>query len=399
MRALELENTQKAMLNVLEDLQEERRHFFEGKAKDDAMLKSIGDGLVATDKEGKIILVNPAFEKILGWHFEKVKGKKLTEIIPMLDENGTLIEEAKRPLSKTLKGCVVAKTDSVSNHYYQRKNKKTFPVSICVSPVLLNDQLIGALEIFRDITKEKEIDKLKTEFVSLASHQLRTPLTSIRLFLELLSNQPTELSESQKTYLLNIKLANDRMIQLVNDLLNVSRLEGGRIVINPTLENIESLVHEAIVEIGETASKKGVKIVFEKAKKAFPEILLDVTLFHEVLICFLSNAIRYTENKKGAINVAIQKDKNSYLIRIQDNGIGINKEDHEKIFKKFFRADNAVKKEPDGSGLGLYIAKMIIDSSGGKITFDSTPNEGTTFFIHLPLKGMIAHEGDKKIAK
>ncbi len=168
----------KALLNILEDLSLNEKEILKKNALDEAILSSIGDGLVVVDKEGKITYVNQAFEKMVGWTSKEVLGKHIVEVVPRESEKGDTVLFNERVLTKVLSGEVVV-ADLTNPFYYIRKDKSRFPASSIVTPIILAGQIIGVVETFRDITKEKEIDKAKTEFVSLASHQLRTPLSTI----------------------------------------------------------------------------------------------------------------------------------------------------------------------------------------------------------------------------
>src|SRR3989338_349257 len=154
------------------------------KAKEEAIFLSIRDGLVATDTEGKILLVNKSFEDILGWKELEVKGKYFTEIVLTVDEYGKPIPTSERPIIKALRGGSKATTTFLTTTFFSKKDKTYFPVVVTTSPIIVENKFVGMVEVFRDITKEKEIDKVKTEFVSLASHELRTPLSAINWYTE-----------------------------------------------------------------------------------------------------------------------------------------------------------------------------------------------------------------------
>src|SRR5258706_13067923 len=185
----------------------------EEQAEDEALLTSIGDGIIATDKEGKIVLVNKTFENLLGWKEKEVLGKRTAEFLKVQNEEGEDVPGQRRPLNVAL----WEKKKVTAVHYLAKKNGGKFPASLVATPVILSGKLIGAIEVFHDITKEKEIDQAKTEFVSLASHQLKTPLSTINWYVELLIKKGTEnLSEKQKENLEEVFQASSRMISLRN---------------------------------------------------------------------------------------------------------------------------------------------------------------------------------------
>lgn len=282
---------------------------------------------------------------------------------------------------------------------------------VVITPV--NDfqkEVSGGVIILHDITHLKEIDRMKTEFVSVASHQLRTPLTAINWYVEMLqSGDAGKLNKDQKNYLEEIYKGSVRMVRLVNELLNVSRLETGRLKVSPKLIYLDKLIEDVIHELEAVAKKRKCPIVFHKAEKRLPKIAVDETLMRQVIHNFITNALRYSPVGEGEVAVTLAEKEDSYLISVADQGIGIPKEAQGKIFQKFFRADNARKMEGEGSGIGLYIVKMIMEASSGKIWFESptlkrkgangkTESYGTTFYASLPKKGMVAHEGEKGLA-
>lgn len=354
----------------------------EAKAKDEAMLASIGDAFVATDNQGKIVLVNHTFENLLKCSSSEVKGKKICDVIQVFDSQGQKLAAKDQPTMETLRKKKVITTTSIQ---YKRKNGNIFPVATTASPIIVNKSLTGAVEVFRDVTIEKEVDKAKTEFVSLASHQLRTPLTAINWYTEmLLSEKKLKVTKEQREYLDSIYFSNQRMVELVNALLDVSRLELGTFTIEPTKLDIAQLVRSVIKEQKSELDKKKLKLKTSFDKKV-PTIIGDQKQLRMVFQNLISNAIKYT-NKSGNISIELKKDKKDILFTIKDDGLGIPKDQQKKIFTKLFRADNVTVQDTDGTGLGLYIVKSIVENNGGEITFKSTENKGTTFFVKLPIK-------------
>lgn len=387
-----LENTKKAMLNILEDLEIAKDTVEQEKARDESLLSSIGEGIIAVDKEGIIIIVNKRTEQMLGWEGKELVGFKLANKVPIEDEKNTVLQPEERPyyiVTKTGKG-------HTGIYTYSRKDGTKFPVQITISPIKFEGEIVGAMTVFRDITKEREIDIAKTEFVSLASHQLKTPLSTINWYTEmLLDNDAGSINEDQKSYLNEIFTATHRMIDLVNSLLNVSRIDLGTFAIDPEPININEIVVNAIKDLNQKIIERSMNVE-ESFSDKIPALNADPKLFRIIVDNLLTNAIKYTP-EQGSIIVTteLSSDNESVLLSVKDNGYGIPEEEKLKIFSKLYRASNVKSKDTDGTGLGLYIIKSIMDGTGGKIWFDSAENQGTTFFISIPLSGMKKKEGSK----
>ena len=358
-------------------------------AKEKAVLLSIGAGLIATDEKGKIIIVNNTAEKLFEKESKDILGKNFNETIFLVNQKGAFISRDNDPVYIALRTNTTVTTNDMDPFYYTKKDNTVFPLSIMVTPVMLNKKVIGTIKVFRDITNERQIDKAKTEFVSLASHQLRTPLSTVNWYAEmLLAGDVGELNNKQQKYLEEVYHSNQRMVELVNALLDVSRLELGTFTMDPKPTDISELTQNVIDEQKPQINEKGINFLFSSEK--IPLINADPKLLRMVVQNILSNAVKYTP-KNGKIKMFISlENKENVLLKISDTGYGIPKNQHSKIFTKLFRADNVRDKDTDGTGLGLYIVKSIVENSGGEIWFESPrENHGTKFFVSFPIKGMI----------
>lgn len=361
-----------------EQLQERTNKLNETIAKDEALLSSIGDGVIATNtkEKGIIIFINKAAEKMLGFKAQEVIGKSLLKIIQAEDEHGNLIPEEARPISK-----IFTEKSTVENkeYFYIRKNGTKFPAAITVTPVLLEGNIVGSIEIFRDITKEKELDRAKSEFLSLASHQLRTPLSGIKWTLELFG-QDESLNEKQKERINDLYASNQRLIDLVNSLLNVARIETGRVKPEKKSCNIGELIATSY-KVCKTNAEIKKQIISVKIGKKIEIVQTDPILFGEALENFLSNSITYApENSR--IEIKVEDKEQEYKISISNIGSKISEEDQKHLFDKFYRGVDSQRIKSAGSGLGLFIAKGAIEAMGGKVGFESNA-EKTTFFFTI----------------
>lgn len=363
------------------------------KMVDEAMLGSIGDGIIATDNEGIITMVNQRGCELLGEKEKDLLGKSIITAITLVDEDDHELPIEERPMTKVLHfGKKIVTSSAV---YYLRKDKRKFPVHFTITPILLDKKVVGTIEVFQDITQEKEVDKAKTEFVSLASHQLRTPLATINWYLEELINNGANLTEKQHSYLVEVYSASKRMVDLINALLNTSRLELGTFIIEPAPTNIVQVAKQVVQDALPRIKEKEL-ILKEDYQENIPPMQADAKLLAIIIQNFLSNAIKYTK-EKGSLGISINYTGKEFVIRVKDTGFGIPRKQQSKIFSKLFRADNARTLEPEGSGLGLYIVKSIVTVSGGKISFESEENKGTTFSVSFPSAGMQQKTGKKQL--
>jgi signal transduction histidine kinase len=254
-------------------------------------------------------------------------------------------------------------------------------IVLIISAILL----ILATIITNSFEKLAEANRMKSEFISIVSHQLRAPLSNLAWSIELLmSGRLGKIEEQQVEYLKILKENSDRMKDLVKDLLIVSRIESARFSLKKEEFSLEELTREIIKEFEPLAKTSNCEIEFS-FEENLPKIYGDRYQIRQVIENLLDNAIRYTKGK-GKVKIRIKKEKKFVCFEIEDNGVGIPKEDQKFIFQKFFRASNVLKYKTQGTGLGLYISKAIIERSGGKIGFKSQEGVGSIFWFKLPIK-------------
>lgn len=355
--------------------------------RNSTILEHMGDGVIAVDERDNILFMNNEAAHILHCNPESLIGKKSISHIALSDHLGNSPTKSKNPL--------IHQGTSTLQWFVKNNTKKPIPVSITVDNLMgVNCTLEGRIIVLRDITKEHEIDRAKTEFVSLASHQLRTPLSTIKWYIEMLLEQDAgKVNQEQQKLLEEAYLSSDRMTQLVTALLNVSKIELGTFGDSPEKFNLSNEVHEIAQEMDSFLKKKHIKLTIKISKKL--TLYMDVKILRIIIGNIITNSIKYS--KQGG-HVSIKANKiikgrkiadryapaNSVLFTISDDGLGIPKPQQSKVFTKLFRADNAKAVDTDGTGLGLYITKSLVDKIHGHIWFISREKRGTTFYITIP---------------
>lgn len=357
------------------------------------LFESIGDGLVAIDRHWNIIRWNKAASSLSGWSQEEALGKPFREILKFIrekdkSENIVFIEET----------MLYGKPHLMENDTkLVRKDGTEIYVGDSAAPVFDDrGRVDGAIIIFRDISKEHELQSAKEEFSSLAAHQLRAPVTVIKGYTSMLVDEGAGKNERWKEYLQQMQTAVDKLNDLVSALLNASRLELGTLAINPEPAYLPDIADGIIESMLPQIKEK--KLTLEKNyAKDVPSLNIDIKLMQAIFQNLLSNAIKYTP-EGGKISVGVEKKEHDLLIKVGDSGYGIPKSEQSKVFSKFFRATNTAEQVPEGTGLGLYIVKSAVEQGGGKIWFESEENKGTSFYISFPLEGMKKKEGTKGLS-
>ena len=397
----DVEESRMALMNMLEDVEEERKKVEEEKNKTATIIKNLADGLLVFDKGNKLSLVNSQAEIFFQMKTEEMMGKSLSQL-------------ALLPIFKPLAELLLKETAGIFRRELQLKENLILEISTI--PLATEKEKLGNSVVLHDITREKAIERMKTEFVSLTAHQLRTPLSAIKWTLRiLLDGDLGEITSEQKDFLEKTYQSNERMISLINDLLNVTRIEEGRYLSKLTLVNIEEVINLVVNSYKDEIERRKIKFEFKKPKEKIPQIMVDVEKVGLVVQNLLDNAVHYTqpggeiiislntralaksEDERSSSTTRAQRrgreEDLSSLTRgakdiefsIKDTGTGIPEEQQERIFTKFFRGTNAIKIKADGSGLGLFIAKNIIEAHNGKIWFESRQGEGTTFYFNIPI--------------
>lgn len=371
----ESEHSRVALMNMLEDMEDLRRRAEEEKEKTLAIITNFVDGLLFFDAADRLALANPQIETYFGVAKEDIRraiGKKIADL--------QLIAGFKQftdLVGQTLK--------KISRKELLLSEKMVLEIS-CLE-VGRQFGKIGTLVIIHDISREKTVERMKTEFVSIAAHQLRTPISAIKWTLRMiLDGDLGPITEEQRDFLDKTYQSNERMINLINDLLNVTRIEEGRHLYNLTLVNFEDIAATIAATYTELLRQKNLKLQFLKSAQKLPQVKIDVEKMRLVVSNLIENSIKYTPSG-GSIFLETAREGESVKVLVRDTGMGILKDQQERIFTKYFRGSNAIRMETEGTGLGLFIAKNIVETHGGKIWFSSEEGKGTTFFFTLPIAG------------
>lgn len=336
----------------------------ESEAHKSTILESALDSIITVNHENLIVSYNPQTVKLFGYEEEELKNKNIDEFIPGLSSKLKQIDRL---------GAI--------EFTAMRKNGENFPAELTISQMCVNHQVMYVC-VIRDITERKKIEKMKNEFISIVSHELRTPLTSIKGAISLLLGQFVDRFTDKPKQLLEIANNNcDRLIRLINEILDIEKIESGKMSFKFEKINLKDLIHESVRVNEEFAKKLQVKIRIEHEKDVF--VSGDYDRLMQVLTNLLSNAIKFS-HENGEVIVSMSTFDQFVRILVKDHGKGIPKDFQSKIFGKFLQADSSATRGISGTGLGLSISKAIIESHSGKINFVSREGKGTTFYFDLP---------------
>lgn len=341
-----------------------------------AMVNSLADGLIVYDLDATITEFNPKAEELLWIPRNTLIGK-----------NPTGLPRGRNNELKNLREISFLPLQEFETQEISLEEPQRIHLAVTLLPLKeAGSHKIGSMRILHDVTREKETEQLKSNFVSIASHQLRTPLSGIKWALSLLLEKTMgPLTKKQENLIEKTLSANEHLITLVNDLLDTSRIEEGRFGYEFKKVNLQSVLDAALQDC-QTAleGKQSVTLEIQKPKEKLPLLAADAKKLEMALYNILDNAIKYTP--KGSITVSFGKKQSYISLTVHDTGIGIPKDQQQYLFTKFFRARNAILLQTEGSGLGLWIANEIIKRHKGKIVLmESGENKGTTFTIRLPI--------------
>ena len=351
-------------------------------AKDRTILKALNIGLIVVDNKGTVLQANPAAASLL--KCKTCTGKPITKTMK-IHKSKSLLDDKEHYVMQCLKTRKEIHTIPSEHVSIINKDNSAFAAKISAVPLLQKGKLQGAIALFQDVTMECQIDYMKTDFITLASHHLRTPIASMQWYLELLSTEQQEcLTTEQKSFITEMRLASKKMAGVIDELMDVIRLnEEG---INPSVQkvNFNTLAKEAIQDARLLLTEKDIQLSIKLPKgNIFAQT--DPLFMSIIFQNLLSNAVKYS-HEKGPIEVTLKKNKTHINLSVKDEGIGIPYAEQERIFDKMYRAENARKMEANGAGLGLHSSRVIARKLDADLTFKSTEGKGSTFTLTLPIK-------------
>jgi PAS domain S-box-containing protein len=356
------------------------------------LLGAIVDGVILVDGDNTIKLFSPAASSITGWKVEEAMGLDFRSVLVITDEHGQPYPPELHPFAQALR---TRSTVRDSRGLLTTKSGKLVPISLIVSPIIENVEQMstGVLGVLRDITAEKKEESQRSEFVSTASHEMRTPIAAIEGYLSLALNPKVANIDARGRNLLEkAHAATEHLSQLFVDLLTSAKAEDGRLASYPKVIELGEVIEQITDATRFTAEKKGLGLKYVlssgtdirggKVVRPLFYVYVDTNLIREVLQNLVDNAVKYTN--EGSVTITLTGDSTVVQVQIKDSGIGIAEEDIPHLFQKFYRVDNSMTRTVGGTGLGLFICKKIIELYNGRIWVDSRAGQGSTFFINLP---------------
>ena len=356
-------------------------------SKSDVVINAIDDGVLAISKDGNIELINPSAQQIIGWDQGDALGLNWKSVLKLVTSDGKDVEDLENPIVQSLSKNQPTHNDKL---FLLTSSEKRILVSIVSSPVGTEGE--GVIVVFRDITKEKAEEREQAEFISTASHEMRTPVASIEGYLGLALNPATaHIDEKARDFITKAHESAQHLGRLFQDLLDISKVEDGRMKNNPKIINVNEFLKDIFDGLATKANEKQLNYIFmpdiidEGKEKSLQPIFyanIDPDHFREVVSNLIENAIKYTPSGEVVVNVT--GDDKQISVSVKDSGIGIPAEDIPHLFQKFYRVDNSDTREIGGTGLGLYLSRRLAEAMSGNLRVESKYKEGSTFYLEIP---------------
>jgi two-component system, OmpR family, sensor histidine kinase VicK len=360
----------------------------------EVLIQSITDGIIVTDTEGKVSLMNPAAADMTEWSVEEALGIDVRNVVKFQEENEKDIQSTVDVFSQVLQSGkpIESKLQLVG------RNNNIIMSSIALSPITLpeSDELAGVIAVIRNISKAHAEEKRRADFISTASHEMRTPVAAIEGYLALALNEKvSKIDSNARSYLLKAHASSQHLGKLFQDLLTSAKAEDGRLVSHPTVIELSEFTEQLTDDLRFAAEKKGLLVerilgstgannteAGGKTVKPLYYVMADPDRLREVITNLFDNAVKYTE--KGKITIGLTGNDEVAQLFVQDTGVGIPEEDVPHMFQKFYRVDNSATRTIGGTGLGLFISRKIVELYKGRIWVESEAGKGSTFYINLP---------------
>jgi PAS domain S-box-containing protein len=345
------------------------------------LINHLGGGVLATDNRKKIALANPALLKMTGCSGQDLIGRDVSEVI----ENATILDMIDTALNSS-EDEWFERTEELNKGEVGRDKNAVFSAR-CVPFRDRMGRNLGTVTVLHDITVEKTINQMKSDFVSMVAHELKSPMNTVLSQLKIILDELAgPVTEKQKEVLFRASERINELIQLSSDLLDLARIESGLVSQEKQQMDISASIAEQVQFYQETANAGDITLTYEKHEDP-PKIMANPTNINEVLSNLISNAIRYSP-EGGKVSVSTEIENDSLVMRVKDTGLGIPEEDRERIFDRFYRVKNEKTRYIAGTGLGLAIVKSIVEAHNGSIHVESKPGQGSIFSVYLPLMTM-----------
>ena len=367
------------------------------KLKFEVIINSIEDGVILIDDQGIIQLCNPAASAITGWPADEVTGINVQSVMMLLDDKGKLYENHQYPFTQIFK---TASTIRDNKATLQSRDKKQIAISLSITP-LLNEskQVTAAIAVFRDVSQERAEEQQRADFISTASHEMRTPVAAIEGYLSLaLNDKVATIDNRARDYLEKAHSSTQHLGQLFQDLLTSAKAEDGRLTSHPSAFEVGQFLEQLTNDLRFVAEKKGLFVEFvagsqgtinatatqggDRVVRPLYYVFADPDRLREVITNLFDNAVKYTP--EGKISIGLTGNEQVVQCYVHDTGPGIPADDVPHLFQKFYRVDNSATRTIGGTGLGLFICRKIIELYNGRIWVESEVGKGSTFYINLP---------------
>jgi len=343
-----------------------------------AILNTLSSGVFAVEPDGRVFFWGKTISQMTGVPKEIALGKNYYTIIKLADKNHNHVTS---PIFEVLE-----KRQTISLEYEAVLGDKGSATLILATYVPLfneNEKVIGITVEIKDISEEKKLEQMKLDFVSIVSHELRRPITSIKGYLDVLLKEAAELTPEHREFAQRAFFSNERELEIIEALLNASKIEQGTINIKIETLRLEDIISSVVTEWQESAQGKKLELKFIYPHFTLPNVLADRGRLRDVLTNLISNALKYTH--QGSIVLTVTQKGKELITSIEDSGLGIPEELKPKLFQKFYRGERSLTEETPGTGLGLYITKSFIEMMQGRIWYESKVDRGSTFYFSLPI--------------